>query len=214
MTRSAGIVLGVIVLVASAAGCAPDAPTFEEAVGEAAQALCRGYVVANVVPREGSVYFISPHYLIDSTEAWGPQTLLLAVDRQVTPQLSIQRSPTVQIEKKKLTKSLQDTLGYSLSETLELTASSSVVVAEGSYRRLEAYPTFQMVTWDLWQDACPPWGPAKLASGAVYRPFGVYFRIVDVVRGPRGEDGEGPDEVPSSAVPSLSPGEIEAIIHE
>ena len=42
-----------------------------------------GYVVANVVPREGSSYFISPHYLLDSAEAWGPQTLLLAVDRAV-----------------------------------------------------------------------------------------------------------------------------------
>lgn len=217
MTKSAALVLGTIVLAASAAGCDPDAqassPSEGEALGEAEEALCRGYVVANVVPREGSSYFISPHYLLDSAEAWGPQTLLLAVDRAVESRISIERSPSVQIEKKKLTKSLQDSLGYSLAKSLELTASSSTVVPEGAYRRLEAYPTFQRITWDLWQDACGPLGAAHLASGAVFRPFGVYFRVVELVRAP---EGEGPEEVPPSITAISSPivgAEAAGIIH-
>jgi len=203
MTTSA-VVVSAILLAAGAAGCGPDAESRGEPLGEAEQAQCGGYVVANVVTQEGTVYAISPQHMLDCAEAWGPQTLLLAVDRSVEPQVTIVRSGSAQVEKKKLTRSLQDTLGYSLTKGLELTASSSTAVPEGTYRRLEAYPTFQRITWELWQSACGPWGGMLLATGTVLRPFGVYFRIVDVVRGRTREDDRRAQPPASTGSPAVT----------
>jgi hypothetical protein len=178
MINRAGFVLAAVLLAASVVGCDPDARNDEAPAGEAEQALCNGYVINNLATQAGSFHLDAPQYLLDSTEAWGPQTLLLSVDRHVTPQITVAAAPGVQIQKDKLTRTLQTTVGFSLSHELELTASSSTVVDEGTYARLEAYPSYQVLTWDLWLDACGPFGGARLGSGAVYRPMGVYFKVV------------------------------------
>lgn len=171
-------------MAAVLAACAVEE---EEPLAEAEQASWGAYRIANLRPSRGTTYYVEPRFLLESAEAWGPQTLLLAIDRHVSPQVSIQRSPGVQLSKDKITKTLQDSVGFSLSEELELTASSSTVVSQGWYERMEAYPTFQTVAWDLVQDDV--WGARKLASGTVYRPMGVYFQTVVVVRG-TGEQGQ------------------------
>lgn len=189
MITSAGFVLAAFLLTASVAGCDPGAPSEGEPVETGEQALCNGYVVTNLVARQGSVPIDAPQYLLDSTEAWGPQTLLLSVDRHVAPQITIASQPGVQIQKEKLTKSLQHTVGFSLTHELEVTASSSTVVEEGTYARMEAYPSFQVITWDLWLDACGAFGGARIGSGAVYRPMGVYFKVVVLARSQRRPKG-------------------------
>ncbi|MFT3766810.1 MAG: hypothetical protein QM820_15035 [Minicystis sp.] len=207
MNTSAGRVVGAVLLATFTAGCDPGDGAFArseaEPVAEATQALYDGYYVANVVPREGTFYFVSPHYLLDSSEAWGPQTLLLAVDRHVQAQITFLRQPSVQIDKGKLSKSLQNTLGFSVQREVEVTASSSTVVDEGWYKRLESYPSFQMITWDLYQSS--PFGNFYVASGAVYRPLGIYFRTVVLVRGKK------PDEEEVAEPEIIEPGSITAI---
>lgn len=178
MIKSAGFALAAFLLCAGAAGCDPGARSDGDPLGEADQELCSGYVVTNLATQSGTFHIDSPQYLLDSTEAWGPQTLLLSVDRHVAPQITVAAQPGVQVQKDKLTKSLQGTVGFSLTHELEITASSSTVVEEGTYARLEAYPSFQVLTWDLWLDACGAFGGARLGSGAVYRPMGVYFKVV------------------------------------
>lgn len=187
MFTSARAVLGAILLAAGAAGCDPGAPSEGEPLGEADEALCSGYVVANTMVRAGTIHFETPKYLIDTVEAWGPHTLLLAIDQNIGVELEVQHAPGVQITKEKLTKTLQQSIGFSLSRNFEVTASASTVVDEGWYKRLEAYPAFQAITWELWQDACGPFGAARLATGTVYRPKGVYFRSVILARGPEKE---------------------------
>lgn len=185
MIRSAGFVLAAALLAVGVIGCDPDARDEVEPLGEARQEQCGGYVVTNVVPQQGVVHFVAPQYLINSSEAWGPQTLLLAVDRRVSAQLVVHSVPGIQIEKDKLTKTLQTILGYSLTHEFDVTASSSTVVDEGWSERLEAYPAFQVLTYDVNLDTCGPYSGLKIGNGAVYRPVGVYFQVVVLVQGPK-----------------------------
>ncbi|APR82408.1 Hypothetical protein A7982_07757 [Minicystis rosea] len=220
MSTSARIFLGALVLTTAVGGCDPDASarSDDEPVSEADEALYGDYFVTNVVPREGTSYFVSPNYLLDTSEAWGPQTLLLAVDRTIVATILLQQAPAVQVEKKKLTKTLQQVLGMNLAQGFEVTASSSTVVDEGWYKRLEAYPSFQTITWDLYQGG--PFGPAYVTSGTVYRPLGVYFRTVVLAKGSKKGEKSFPEPPalppPPPPLPPLGgrerqPGSITAI---
>lgn len=200
MTSRFEAAIAAAALAVTIAGCAAD----DELVGEAEEAVWGTYRITNLVVKAGSSYVADPRTLLESAEAWGPQTMLLAIDRHLTPQVSIQRQPGVQLAKDKLTKTLQDAVGFSLSTDTEFTASSSTVVEEGWYERLEAYPTFQTVTWDLVQDGA--WGPTLLARGSVQRPIGVYFRVVVIVRGKGKEGGSERDREPGSITAIGRPG--------
>jgi hypothetical protein len=166
-------------LVALAA-CGPSA---EPDVGTATEAWCRGYYTSNIVARDGTVFFISPDRLATSAEAWGPQTLSLSVDRHFAPQVSYQETPGVTLDRNKVTRSLQAAVGFSLTTDTELTAVTSVLVPTGAYYRLEAYPEYQLVNWDLRRDPCGPVPDAFVTTGAVYRPVGIYFRVMVFVGG-------------------------------
>jgi hypothetical protein len=191
--------LATLMLV-GAAGCAPDAP-----LGEAQEGICSGYYVAQLHAEEGTVYVVSPETMVDASEAWGPQTLLLAVDQHLGPQISLQQTPGVQVDKEKVTKSLQRASGVNLTAEVEITASSSTTVVEGAYVRLEAYPTYQRTTWQLWVDACGPNPSSYVTSGAVLRPVGMYFRVVTLVRPPASgstDAGAGPQPNSITAIGS------------
>jgi hypothetical protein len=183
MIRSTGAVLPMILLCASGAAC--SAPGDPDEVGAAPQAMCSGLYLSNVSVRQGSVCLTTPDDLLDSAEAWGPQTLLLSVDKRYGTQLVFENEPELQIQKDKITKVLQTITGIILNHDVELTASSSTEVPSGSYERLEAYPELQVITWDLRRDACSFSADAYVTSGAAYRPQGVYFRIVVGQGGPK-----------------------------
>lgn len=188
---------------ALSAGCGAGEPEPELAVEQAEEALEGAYYVGNVRAHPGSHYTVDPGSLLDAAEAWGPQTLLLSIDRSVAPQISIQRTPGAQLSKDKLTRTLQDAVGFSVTEGFEITASSSTVVDEGSYQRLEAYPTFQRITWDLWNDVYGAMSGAPGTPGTLYRPMGVYFRVVTLVKGPGKNDRPPPQ--PGSLTPIGKP---------
>jgi len=182
MTSKAKILSGAGFLAISGAACAGGAPADGD-VGTAVEAWCRGYYAANVVARDGTVFFLSPDHLASSTEAWGPQALSLSVDRHFAPQVSYQETPGVSLERDKVTKSLQSSVTFSLTTDTELTAVTSVLVPTGAYYRLEAYPEYQLVDWDLRRDPCGPMADAFVTTGAVYRPVGIYFRVMVFVGG-------------------------------
>ncbi|WP_437877499.1 hypothetical protein [Sorangium sp. So ce513] len=70
-------------------------------------------------------------------------------------------------------------LGFSVSESITLQASSTYFVPTAAYARISAYPVFQKITWDIVSTGGWGWGagPAGgvLGSGVVLKPIGVYF---------------------------------------
>ena len=181
----------MVVFTAAAMGLSACAAPGDEDTATASQALCGDPYVTNVSVRPGSVYNMSPDSLLNAAEAWGPQTLLLSVDRRLGSTFTMLRQPSVQIAKDQITKGIQETTGINLIHDIELTASSSTEVPPGSYERLEAYPEYQVITWDLRQSGCGFARDTYLTSGAVYRPMGVYFRIV-VMQGHPDHEGKHP----------------------
>lgn len=178
------------------AGCAVDG----EPWAEADQGIWGVPRIANLRPSAGTIGAVDSAHLLDTAEGWGPQTLLLAISRRVQPQVSINTIPGTQVSKDKVTRTLQSAVGFSLTEEVQVTASSSTDVIEGWYERMEAYPTFQAITWDLILDGLA--GATRVANGTVYRPVGVFFRTVVVVHGP------GAQGLPTAPRP---PGSITAI---
>lgn len=170
--------LPVVVLATAAIALSACAAPGDEDTASVGQALCRGVYVSNVSVRQGSFYSLAPDALLNSAEAWGPQTLLLSVDRRMGSTLTLLRQPAIQVAKDQITKSIQETTGINLIRDIELTASSSTEVPPGSYERLEAYPQYQVITLDLRQDGCGLMPDQFLTSGTIYRPMGVYFRVV------------------------------------
>jgi hypothetical protein len=176
---SAQATIGALFLGLGVAACSAGGPS----LGVAEEAYCRGYYVDHVVARDGTAFFISPDFLAQATEAWGPQTLSLSVERDFSPEVSYQESPSLERERDKVTRSLQAALSFSLSTSVGLVASTAVLVPTDAYYRLEAYPEYQVVDFDVRQDPCGPMGDVLLTTGSVYRPIGIYFRIMVYVGG-------------------------------
>lgn len=175
MTRSLQAALGVALLCAAC-----SAP---RRLGTAQEAWCQGYVVQNVVAQAGSVCFVNPSALAVATEGWGPQLLSLTVDQGFSPQVSYETEPSVSIDQDKVTTSLQKELEFSLTASVNLQAETTVAVPTDAYYRVEAYPEYQVLTFDVMVDPCGPTPGSFLTSGSVDRPIGVYFRVMDYVGG-------------------------------
>jgi hypothetical protein len=179
MKVSAQTTFGALLLALGLGGCSADGRN----LGVAEQAYCRGFYVNHVVARDGTAFFISPDYLAQATEAWGPQTLSLSIERDFSTQVSYQESPSVSRERDKVTRSLQAALNFSLDAETDLVATTAVLVPTDAYYRLEAYPEYQVVDFDVRQDPCGPMGDVLLTTGSVYRPIGIYFRVMIYVGG-------------------------------
>jgi hypothetical protein len=173
--------MAALVYAACAACAAPEATPSH--VGVAKQAWCQGYVVANVVAQAGVVPFVSPSDLADAADAWGPQLLSLSVDQGFSPQVSYQESPSVSFDDAKITTSLQKALSFSLTTSVNLVAETSVAVPTDAYYRVEAYPEYQVVDFDVEADPCGPSPGGLVTTGSVDRPVGVYFQVMDFIVG-------------------------------
>jgi hypothetical protein len=167
--------------LACAACAVPE--TTPSSVGVAREAWCQGYVVENVVAQAGVVPSISPSDLADAADAWGPQLLSLSVDQGYSPQVSYQESPSRSLDDGKITTSLQKALSFSLTTSVDLVAETSVAVPTGAYYRVEAYPEYQVVNFDVEADPCGPSPGGLVTTGAVNRPVGVYFQVMDFIGG-------------------------------
>lgn len=200
-TRS---MIGVLLFALACAACSAGGAADDPALGVAEEAYCRGYYVTHVVARDGTVFFISPDHLASATEAWGPQTLSLSVEHDFSPEVSYEQAPSVSHERNKITQSLQTALSFSLSTSTNLSASNAVLVPSDAYYRLEAYPEYQVVDFDLRRDPCGPMTDALLTTGGVYRPVGIYFRVMVYVGGEwNALTPPSPSEIP--VPPSLTP---------
>lgn len=171
-----GSKLGALFVTLACAACG-------ESVGVAEDAYCRGYYVTRVAARDGVVFFVSPDHLLQSTEGWGPQTLALSIEKDVAVEISFENAPSVSRERNKITQSVQASIGFSLTHEIDLIASNAVLVPTDAYYRVEAYPQYQVVDFDLRREACGPMVDALLTRGSVYRPIGVYFRTMIFVGG-------------------------------
>jgi hypothetical protein len=204
MISSARIVTTAALLVLT--GCSVAAPSGADDEAEdlglatEAEAQCGGYFVANVNAGGESVYYLTPQFLVDSSEGWGPQTLQIAIDRHFAPQFFFSAQPGVELQRDKVTKTLQNTAGYSITTDTELTASSAHEVLPGAYERLEAYPTFQSIAFDVYVAACGPFGARYVARGLCLKPRGVFFRVVTYVDPPHDAAATAPPPAPGMSV--------------
>jgi hypothetical protein len=175
----------VIVTLSCASCAAPDGDGREgpPGAGVAREAWCQGYYVDNVVAQNSTVCWVSPGDLAGAADGWGPQILTLSVDQGFSPQVSYQESPSVSFDQSKVTKALQKSLSFSLTQSVNITADTGVAVPTGAYYRVEAYPEYQPFTFDVNVDPCGPTPDAFVTSGSAYRPVGIYFKVMDFVGG-------------------------------
>jgi hypothetical protein len=66
---------------------------------------------------------------------------------------------------------------------VNLVATTTVLVPTGAYYRIEAYPEYEVTTWELRADACSFLPDTLISTGYVYRPTGVHFRVLVFVSG-------------------------------
>jgi hypothetical protein len=152
----------------------PDGPA---GIGESRDALCSGTIVGNVVIQPGTFHWEDPLHLITSAEGCGPQSLSVSVSTSVSPAVSVTsvHTPTES--------EISTALGYSVTETVSLTAGSTMLVPTAAYGWLEAYPTFQKSAWDVIGVNC--YGPGNtpipqmvVGTGVAYKPVGVFFKAI------------------------------------
>jgi hypothetical protein len=169
------VILGSIVSLCL--GC--SAPEGE--VGAAAQAYCGGLYATHVVRRDGTIFFISPDTLATATDGCGPQALSLSDSQSVSPQITWQQSPSLSKSKNDITRTVQQAVGFSLTVSVTLTASTLVLVPADAYYRLEAYPEYEVTDYELRADGCGYQPDTPITSGSVYRPVGVHFRVLELI---------------------------------
>lgn len=137
-------------------------------LGTAQDAYCTSHVIANVAVLPGTYHWEDPVHLLDSTEGFGPRTLSMTISDSISPSAS--ESSTYMPTNSEISSSV----GYDISASFSIDASSSVLVPFGAYARLEAFATFQVTTWDIVGTNC--FGAPDSGTGVSYKPVGVYFK--------------------------------------
>lgn len=165
--------------MAWAAGVGCSAPDGIE--GTAQQAYCNGLYATNVVRRDGIVFFVSPESLATATDGCGPQALSLSDSQSVSSQITWQQSPSLSKSKNDITRTVQQAVGFSLTASVTLTATTVVLVPADAYYRLEAYPEYEVTDYELRADGCGYQPDIPITTGSVYRPVGVHFRILELL---------------------------------
>lgn len=152
-------------------------------MGEAEQPYCAGLVAVRAAAGTSTVCYVWPDALIAATDGWGPQALSLSVDRGFAPQIAYERAPSLSLQRDDITRSIQTAVGFSVTENVNLVATTTVLVPTEAYYRVEAYPEYQVTGWELRADACGFQPETLLATGFAYRPTGVHFRVLVQVGG-------------------------------
>jgi len=183
MRSERAAVVGSMLLAGSSVTCSAPPPDPGSSEGTAAEAYCGGLYVARVARRAGTVSYVSPESLATAADGWGPQTLSLSVDQGFQSELTYADTPSLAKTKNSLTRTIQQAVGSGLTTTVNLTAASAVLVPTDAYYRLEAYPEYQVIDWELRADACSLLPDTLITTGSVYRPVGVHFRVLDFVGG-------------------------------
>lgn len=146
----------------------PGGSNDPHAVGTAQDAYCTNHAITNVVVLPGTYHWENPLHLLDSTEGFGPRTLSMTISDSISPSASESSTYTP------TSSEISSSVGYDLSATFSIDASSSILVPFGAYARLEAFATFQVTTWNIVGTNC--FGAPDLGTGVSYKPVGVYFK--------------------------------------
>lgn len=171
-------------------GCMYDPQTdvlpdeLDEEVAEAGEAICGGRIIKNVAALPGTFHWENPAHLLGASEGGGPRDLYVSVSTSVTAEVSVTGTA------KPKDSDLSASLGFNVSKEFSLEASSSILVPAFGYARLEAYPLYKRIGWDIVLDKCGRGVDVVLGSGIVYKPIGVYFATSGVECVPAG-DGYG-----------------------
>jgi hypothetical protein len=150
-----------MLLALAIAGCSVERG---EALGRAPLALAPGFFIGNVLVEPATYHTNSPANLLASAEGAGPRTLNVAVSTSVSPEVSYTGTRTPSHE------DISKALGFSLTQTYLLSADSAVLIPVNAYARVEAYPAFQRVTWQVLGPDATVWG-----SGTAMKPVGIFF---------------------------------------
>jgi hypothetical protein len=177
--------LGSFLMTLLTACSVPDASgsALDETVGATRQPLCAGPYVIRAAAVTTTACYIWPDALAAATDGWGPQALSLSVDRGFAPQITYERGPSLSLQTDDVTRSIQAAMGFSVTESVNLVATTTVLVPTEAYCRIEAYPEYQVTGWELRVDACSQTPDTLIAKGYVYRPTGVHFRVLVLVGG-------------------------------
>jgi len=137
--------------------------------------LCEDVRVVNVAIVPGTFHWEDPIHLLSSSEGFGPRTLSLAAATSVSPQIVVSGTYTPEDSE------ISSSLGFRVTKSVSLEASSSILVPTGAYAVLQAYVNYQQFTWDIWAGRCwtrgtPSLGPGIVGSGSTFRPVGIFFK--------------------------------------
>lgn len=118
--------------------------------------------------------------MLQFAEGCGPQTLNIAVSAGVTPVVTTSTTTATSVNDS----TVSEAVGFNLSKSTLLVAGSSILVPTAAYARVEAYPAFERITWDIVGTSggySVPGVPVLLGTGAVDKPVGVYFKVIRVL---------------------------------
>jgi hypothetical protein len=170
----------VAMLAVSAAACSEP---FREAgtnagdpgeprdLGTARDAYCTGHSIVNVVVAPGTYHWEDSAHLLNSAEGFGPRTLGISIADSISPSSSASSTYTPTDSE------ISSSVGYDITATFAIDASTSVFVPFGGYARILAFATFEVTTWDIIGTNC--FGPADAGTGVSYKPVGVYFKTCE-----------------------------------
>jgi hypothetical protein len=168
----------LILSILTCAGPREDSTLFGPNAGERTGE--QSVSIQNVTVIAGTFHWEGPLHLLQFAEGCGPQTLNLAVSTSVTPIVSTSTSTTTVVNDA----TVSSAVGFSSSQSTLLAASANVPVPTDSYARVEAYPAFERITWDV---VGTPGGynvpgfPVLLGTGELDKPVGIYFKVIRVL---------------------------------
>ena len=189
----------VAMLAVSVAGCSDP---FREAgtnagdlgdLGTTQEAYCTGHSIVNVVIAPGTYHWEDSAHLLNSAEGFGPRTIGIAIADSISPSSSASSTYTPTDSE------ISSSVGYDITATFAIDASTTVFVPFGGYARLLAFATFEVTTWDIIGTNC--FGPADAGTGVSYKPVGVYFKTCEAYDCSMGGGVVSVGPIPSGPIP-------------
>lgn len=179
MMSSTNAALLVAILAISAGACSdshgepPTKVDDRRDLGTAQEAYCASHSIVNVQIAPGTYHWEDPVHLLNSAEGFGPRNISITVSTSISPSASESSTYTP------TNSEISTSVGYDLSATFAIDASTSVFVPYGAYARIQAYATFQMTTWDIIGTNCV--GAVDAGTGVSFKPVGVYFKTCEAL---------------------------------
>jgi hypothetical protein len=184
-------------LVAASAACTDSRRGVElnlPAVGETQQAYCLTHTIINVVVAPGTYHWEDPGHLLNAAEGFGPQVLGLQVATSLDTRSSNSTAYTPDESE------VSTAVGYDVTESSSIAASTSVAVPFGGYKRTEAFAAYKKSTWDILDTNCNGPDVLNTSAGVAFKPVGVYFKVCTELDCSLGGGVVGADPLPSGPI--------------